>query len=348
MALERRYQVFISSTYADLVDERREVVQALLELDCIPAGMELFPAANDDQWLLITKIIDDCDYYLVIVGGRYGSISENGISYTEREYDYALGKSKPILGFVHEDPGSIPAARVDIDASAVAKLEEFRRKVRKKPVRTYKTPEELGGVVSRSLIKLIKSDPAEGWVRGRFAVTPEMNDELSQLRARVAEDELRRVTAELAESRHLEQFNQGEDPVSLDYVVKEYDWADHELLRGTWTSTWDNVFAITGPVMMDEAAEKDIRAALGKTICDELEADGKLPILNEKRRPNVYITVHSFGVMKVQFAALRLIEKGVKKRYARDSNTYWKLTARGEEYLVSVVALRSNNPATID
>jgi hypothetical protein len=69
--MDKRYQVFISSTYADLLEERQEVIQALLELDCIPAGMELFPAASEDQWTLIKKVIDDCDYYMAIVAGRY-------------------------------------------------------------------------------------------------------------------------------------------------------------------------------------------------------------------------------------------------------------------------------------
>jgi len=41
--IEKRYQVFISSTFEDLQEERQEVMRALLELDCIPAGMELFP-----------------------------------------------------------------------------------------------------------------------------------------------------------------------------------------------------------------------------------------------------------------------------------------------------------------
>lgn len=40
--MDKRFQVFVSSTYEDLQEERREVMQALLELDCIPAGMELF------------------------------------------------------------------------------------------------------------------------------------------------------------------------------------------------------------------------------------------------------------------------------------------------------------------
>lgn len=56
--LEKRFQVFVSSTFADLQKERQEVIQALLELDCLPSGMELFPAADEDQWTLIKRVID--------------------------------------------------------------------------------------------------------------------------------------------------------------------------------------------------------------------------------------------------------------------------------------------------
>ena len=92
--MEKRFQVFVSSTFTDLVDERRAVIQALLELNCIPAGMELFPASSDEQWTVIQRVIDDCDYYLVIVAGRYGSIDAGGINYTEKEYDYAVASGK--------------------------------------------------------------------------------------------------------------------------------------------------------------------------------------------------------------------------------------------------------------
>lgn len=42
--MDKRYQVFVSSTYEDLREERGAVMQALLGLDCIPTGMESFPA----------------------------------------------------------------------------------------------------------------------------------------------------------------------------------------------------------------------------------------------------------------------------------------------------------------
>src|SRR6185437_2488974 len=99
--MKKRYQVFVSSTFVDLLEERREVMQALLELDSIPAGMELFPAANDDQWTLIKRVIDDCDYYLVIIAGRYGSVGRDGKSFTQMEYEYALSRNKPTVAFLH-------------------------------------------------------------------------------------------------------------------------------------------------------------------------------------------------------------------------------------------------------
>lgn len=47
---EKKYQVFISSTYSDLVDERRRILDILLMADCIPAGMEAFVATDVEQF----------------------------------------------------------------------------------------------------------------------------------------------------------------------------------------------------------------------------------------------------------------------------------------------------------
>ncbi|TOG86024.1 hypothetical protein CGI95_21735, partial [Vibrio parahaemolyticus] len=116
--MNKRYQVFVSSTFADLKEERKLVIQTLMEMDCIPAGMELFPAIDEEQWQFIKSIIDDCDYYLIIVGGRYGSIALDGISYTEKEYDYAIEKGMKVIALVHENPDSIPAGNTDQNDTA--------------------------------------------------------------------------------------------------------------------------------------------------------------------------------------------------------------------------------------
>ena len=124
--MEKKYQVFVSSTYVDLTEERKEVIQALLELDCIPVGMEMFPAADEDQWSLIKRLIDDCDYYVLILGGRYGSLNEDGISYTQMEYEYAKSQNIPTISFLHKSPEKIEVGKSELDKVKVEKLIRFR------------------------------------------------------------------------------------------------------------------------------------------------------------------------------------------------------------------------------
>jgi hypothetical protein len=108
---QKKYQVFVSSTFRDLVEERQDAIRSILDLKHIPAGMELFPAADMDQLTYIKKVIDECDYYLLIVGGRYGSMDADGVSFTEREYDYAVDTGKIVIAFVHSDPAAIPIGK---------------------------------------------------------------------------------------------------------------------------------------------------------------------------------------------------------------------------------------------
>jgi len=92
------YQVFISSTYEDLKEERLEVIKALIEFGCMPAGMEYFPASNESQLEFIKSVIDKSDYYIIICGGKYGNVHpEFKKSYTQLEYEYAMEINKPIL-----------------------------------------------------------------------------------------------------------------------------------------------------------------------------------------------------------------------------------------------------------
>jgi hypothetical protein len=147
---DKRYQVFVSSTYLDLREERHAVIMALLQLNAIPSGMELFPAADEDAWTLIKGVIDDCDYYLVVVGGKYGSIDPiEEISYTEKEYDYAVEQQKPVMAFLHGDPDSIPVAKAERSEAAQEKLMAFRSKIQgAKHVKYWSNPDDLAGKVA--------------------------------------------------------------------------------------------------------------------------------------------------------------------------------------------------------
>lgn len=162
-----RYQVFISSTYEDLKQERAEVMQALLELDCIPCGMELFPASNDEQFSYIKEIIGQSDYYILIISGKYGTIhSETGFSYTEMEYDYAVSIGIPVLSFVYDDLGRLSQDKIEMDPKRREKLEAFHGKVKSSRLcKFWSSTSDLGGKTSRAITQVMKQRPAVGWVR---------------------------------------------------------------------------------------------------------------------------------------------------------------------------------------
>ena len=186
--MDKRYQVFISSTFSDLMEERSKVMHAIMSLDCIPAGMELFPSADEEQFNFIKKIIDDCDYYLVVIGGRYGTLSEDGIGYTEMEFDYAISKGIKVMAFLHKNLENIPVGKSDIDPEKREKLLAFRQKVSTgRLVKFWNNADELAGQVALSLNQTIKMYPAVGWVRANLVSSAESLQEMNELRKQLAE-----------------------------------------------------------------------------------------------------------------------------------------------------------------
>ncbi len=82
--MAKKLQIFVSSTYKDLIAERQAAVEAILTAGHIPAGMELFSAGDESQLETIYRWIDESDIFMLLLGGRYGSIEKtSGKSYTQ-------------------------------------------------------------------------------------------------------------------------------------------------------------------------------------------------------------------------------------------------------------------------
>lgn len=163
MNSEKRYQIFISSTFADLEEERRMVMEAIISLNCFPAGMEMFPATDTEQLNYIKGVIAQSDYYVLILAGRYGSLAKDGISFTEKEYQYAKRNGIPILAFIRENIELLPSKHVDDNRE---KLEKFKNKVKRgRLVRFWSDPMELKFLIIDSLRKAFDTHPRKGWIR---------------------------------------------------------------------------------------------------------------------------------------------------------------------------------------
>lgn len=344
--LVKKYQVFVSSTYIDLQEERQEVIKALLELDCIPSGMEFFPAADDDQWTLIQGVIDECDYYIVIVGGRYGSLSAEGISYTEKEYRYALEKGKPIIAFLHDDPDSLPKKKSEMKAEGIEKLEEFRALVQKKMCKSWTTAHELGAVVSRSFIQLQKTHPAIGWVRANLVPEKDSSIEILELKREIERLQSQIENSRMQAPKGSEKLAQGDDEFIISYACSSNDGSRASIINPThWRrkiiTTWNNIFYEISPELIDEADESRIYQLINQFVRKKGLKDLRLEKEAQGHEfSNFKVTGTDFQTMKVQLRALGLIAQSTKKRNLRDTDTYWTLTPYGDTIMTQLRAIK--------
>ncbi len=173
-----KYQVFVSSTYRDLHEERERVLWAVLNSRHIPAGMENFTATSDRGWETISRVIDLSDYYVVILSGMYGTIDEStGVSWTEREYQYAVSRAVPVLGFVRDD-SHITQDKAEADPIKRAKLTAFKGVLRQTHMVQGWTD---GADLARKVVDALRNHIADdedagrarpGWYRGDKIVLP--------------------------------------------------------------------------------------------------------------------------------------------------------------------------------
>jgi hypothetical protein len=331
--MDKKYQVFVSSTYEDLQEERKAVMEALLQMNCFPVGMEYFNAADDSQWDVITSLIDECDYYVLIVAGRYGSIdAASGISYTQKEYEYAVKKNIPVISFVYKDINQLPSGKVEHNPDVLKKLEEFKNEIGKKLWQTWDNKDSLASAVVLSLNKLIKSKPRTGWVR-YVSLTAEANKQILELKEENEALKAKLKQVEDEDPKGIEEFQQGDDVVSIS--VSYYFGGRHYLKVGL---SWNRIVSILAPILVDESSEERMKSIFIDSIREDILKN------NKNYEPNYHrIEEESFQQIKVQLIALRIIELSDRKRTVKDTETYWHLTPYGFRVMMNLKALKKKS-----
>jgi len=202
-----KLQVFVSSTFQDLIKDRQAAVEAILKAGHFPAGMELFTAGDKSQWEVIQRWITDSDVYMLILAGRYGAVEpSSGLSYTELEYDFAVASGKPHFAVVITEDAL--EARVKEHGTKVLekdnpeKLKAFRQKVLGKMSSFFSDHKDVKLSVLETLPQLAAEYELKGWVRAsEIPDTKALADELSTVHA-----ENRQLRSTLAQqTRQLEQ-----------------------------------------------------------------------------------------------------------------------------------------------
>jgi len=345
-----RFQIFVSSTFRDLQAERQAALLGILELNHIPAGMEIFPASDDTPWDLIKSVILESDYYVLIIGGRYGSTTKAGIGYTELEYDCAVEANVPVLPFLHENPLLIPSGKSELEPEARARLSAFRQRVQDAHhCKFWNSADQLKAQIVVGITTLARSKQRPGWVRGDSIASLESLQRLADLQQRY--DRLSQEHEELKaalKDRETATFAQGSDSVELRFTIGEH--------RGQAVRvTWDDVFLGLAPDLTVPLTARTLLgpfsrllyAAFRGTEDHERIAESDSELKTPPSEPFCQVSQESMEMVMVQLGALDLVEivpyTETQELYHRTMQSVyrsWTLTERGRRIYLQRAAIR--------
>ena len=291
--MKRKLQVFVSSTFQDLIEERQAAVSAILKAGHIPAGMELFTSADKSQMETIKKWIDESDVYMLVLGGRYGSLEpSSGVSYTELEYDYAIEQEKPLFSVVINE-ASLEAKVKEYGTEMMEKenpkqLKMFREKVLSNISSFFDDHKDIKLCVHESMSDFATNRDLKGWVSAdEVTSTQPILDEIGRLSKEnnVLKEKLNnaekkigtspKTTTSDAEFEELEELLRSIQvtvPGELTKDNKDFENSLYDL----FTSNKDSfITGVTNQVDSSEAA-----SFMYHNLCPKLQIHGL--VLNEK------------------------------------------------------------------
>ena len=229
--MNKKLQVFVSSTYTDLIEERQAAVEAILDAGHIPAGMELFKAGNESQLKTIYKWIDESDVYMLILGGRYGTVElQSGKSYTQLEYEYALTRNIPVFAvvlsdsFLTEKINSLGLSNI-MEQNEPNKYQSFKSLVLSKTIRKIDDCKDIKISILTTLHDFIDTYNLTGWTK---ALDKEYNIEeiysLFRYLNNFQFSDSEKSNANIFFSTYINRYNNGytkeSDPIMYDHYTQ--------------------------------------------------------------------------------------------------------------------------------
>ena len=292
---------------------------AVMRLNYIPAGMELFPAVDEEQVTYIKRVIDMSDYYILIIGGRYGSLTNEGLSYTEEEYDYAVEKNKKVIALLHKSPDKIPVGKSDMAPDLREKLATFRKKVEtgKKMVSYWENADELSALAMAALIHTANTFPAVGWIRGNTITNPEAFQELNDVRKELQrlKEENEKYANMIQEEDLISRFKWVKDSLCVLIEFRLYDKKGVFVRKESreMSIRWDDILLHILPYVSSPTEEEWVKKHLNRVLAEiakvqeiyDAEKDSIGPVETELERNN-------FNEIKIRLMGDEIIYTDVK------------------------------------
>lgn len=326
--IDKRYHVFICTSGTDMQAERVVLSQALASQGFFSWGLEQRTPLTT---AFARRQIDDCDYFVLLLGGCYGDLSASGVSYMHLEYIYAVTKQKPILILMHEAPDSRPAELQEKTSEAKFKFSDFRQQLQRERdvVVNYRNVRDLEMAVRHAMPQMIERYPSAGWIRPQN--TQKLQEEIDQLRQKIAQMEFRGIVVreQALQIPHVHP----DELFSFDYKVHAYQDGNFKELRPQRKMQWGEILAVLGPGFSPAAPEENFARVINEFLNQSA--------LNDVRElmPRAHATARS----QINIRALHTIKMQLKHNHwivpcGRDNRQrlLWELTPNAEKILMTV------------
>ncbi|WP_168417547.1 DUF4062 domain-containing protein [Acinetobacter towneri] len=326
--LDKRYQVFISTSGADMQPERVILAQTLV-------GMGFFSWGLEQRTPLSTAFarrqIDDCDYVVILLGSQYGEQSVSGVGYMHLEYIYAVTKQKPIVVFMHEDPDSRDPSLHDEKPELREKFKEFRKLLQQEvdQVFSYRTMRDLELAVRFNMSQMLERYPTTGWVRPQN--TQALHDEIERLK-----NKLRQLETEIGKREEDPFLNLPKvsmhEPYRFEYRMHAYQDGNFKELKIEKSLTWAQLLAVLGSTFIHPTPEE----YFSKRMNEYLNETG----LDDARR--IMPRAHAVARSQINIRALHNIKMQMRQndwivQAGRDDRQrmLWQTTLKAQKLLES-------------
>ncbi|MGI1794001.1 DUF4062 domain-containing protein [Acinetobacter variabilis] len=326
--LDKRYQVFISTSGAEMQPERIILSQTLVGMGFFSWGLEQRTPLNT---AFARRQIDDCDYVVILLGSQYGEQSVSGVGYMHLEYIYAVTKQKPIIVFMHEDPASRDPSLHDTRPELQEKFKEFRQLLQQEAdqVFCYRTLRDLEMAVRLNMPQMLERYPVSGWVRPQN--TQALHDEIDQLKAKVAQLERDGGTREVDPFLSLPKVSMHE-VFSFEYRMHAYQDGNFKELKVQKRLTWAQLLAILGSTFINPTPEEFFSKRMNEYLNEAGLEDARAEMPRAHAVARAQINIRALHSLKLQMRQNDWIVPSGRDDRQR---LLWQITSKAQKLLDS-------------
>lgn len=326
--LDKRYQVFISTSGAEMQPERIILSQTLVGMGFFSWGLEQRTPLNT---AFARRQIDDCDYVVILLGSQYGEQSVSGVGYMHLEYIYAVTKQKLIIVFMHEDPASRDPSLHDTKPELQEKFKEFRQLLQQEAdqVFCYRTLRDLEMAVRLNMPQMLERYPVSGWVRPQN--TQALHDEIDQLKAKVAQLERDGGTREVDPFLSLPKVSMHE-VFSFEYRMHAYQDGNFKELKVQKRLTWAQLLAILGSTFINPTPEEFFSKHMNEYLNETGLEDARAEMPRAHAVARAQINIRALHSLKLQMRQNDWIVPSGRDDRQR---LLWQITPKAQKLLDS-------------